>query len=203
MNQKIANCKYHYLGGWPHLCVFIREYVRDCSMIVGTVRVHTYQHGMVTYSRWVFHTDTVLTRLLISSYHDHTVLWVCLNTIVLSAIVGWQKVTLPSCSYSCHSNRQQNCDCQAAAQSAYPILLWLLDNRPCTRLDPTRWAPNIIMVARQQTMYQIGSNQKQSRSHLWLLSNRPVPVDYLDQPDQPNQSGEIGSTISYLDTLAY
>ena len=51
MNQKIANCKYRYLGGWPHLCVFIREYVRDCSMIVGTLRVLTYQHDTITYSR--------------------------------------------------------------------------------------------------------------------------------------------------------
>lgn len=61
------------------------------------------------------------------------------------------------------------------------------------------------MVARQQTMYQIGFNQsqKQKQNPIMVANQQTSPLDYLNQPDPPNQSGEIGSIISYLDTLAY
>ena len=140
MNQKIVSIAIWEDG---HICVYSFGSMYEIeAMIVGSLRVHTYQHDIwlleVNLSQR-YHVDKMPNQ----SDHDHRALWVCLNTIVLSAIVGWQNVALPFSSYPFH----------------------------CAGLS------NRVVVARQQT--RLGS------APIWLLGNRPVPVDCLDQSDQP------------------
>ena len=122
---------------------------------MGSLRVHTYQHDI-----WLLEVNLSqrypVDKMPNQSDHDHRALWVCLNTIVLSAIVGWRNVALPFSSYPCHSAGLSNRIVVARQQ---------------TRLDPTRSAP------------------------IWLLGNRSVPVDCLDQPDQPES---IRRAIVYI-----